>query len=484
MQQELGHRLGLLLKFALKIAAETNPDRLLTLLAAETRQMLQAERCTVFLVDRRRGELWSKVAQGLRATTIRLKPGQGIAGHVFRTRKTLNIADAYADPRFARRVDRRTGYRTRSVLAMPMLDSRKKTVLGVFEVLNKRSGRFTKADQALLTVLADHASASVENAQLYGDLRQAQRETIFRLALMAEHRDQQDTAAHLERVACYSGLIAEALGWPAEDVETLRLAATLHDIGKVATPDAILLKSEKLPSTELGGIEYRLAWWMEKLKFMREPAKRIREVAQYLEDIRQANRPSSREMSADLASRIRQIGAHRFIDRDGREKPLLSADEVKKLTIMRGNLTPEEWVEIRKHTTQGGLILAQAHSQVMQVAERIAVTHHEQYEGTGYPKRLRGRQIPIEGRIVGLVDVFDALSSRRVYKQRWGLDEVVNYIRGQSGKQFDPMIVRAFLKALPKIRRATERRGMLRGSTRRESLSGAGRTPVPSPRGP
>ena len=447
----LQRKLELLLAFDLKIASETNPDRLLQLLADETRQILQAERCTVFLYDRHHEELWSKVAHGLDVSTIRFPKDQGLAGHVFTTRQTVNIRDAYADARFSRQFDRQTGYKTKTVLAMPMLDSRHKDVLGVFEVLNKKAGRFETTDKNLLTVLADHAAVAVENAQLYKDLTQAQMETVFCVALMAEHRDLKDIAAHLRRISVYCGLIAEALGWAREDVETLKIVAPLHDVGKVATPDAILLKTGKLTEMELGSVEYRLAWWRETLKLSRAPEARVKEVNQFLEDVRRANRPSSTQMSQDLVERVHMIAAQRFIDRDGEEKPALTAEEVKKLTIKRGNLTEEEREEIQKHTIYGARILAQADSRLMRLAERIAISHHEKYDGTGYPVGLKGEEIPIEARVVAVADVFDALSSKRVYKRGWSLEEVVAYIQGESGKQFDPKVVEGFTRALPRI---------------------------------
>lgn len=455
----LEDRLKRLLAFDLRIAAETKSDRLLPLLAEETRQLLDADRCAVFLYDRRTEGFWSILAHGLGSRVLRLRKDQGLVGRVFKTRKTLNIADAYADRHFSRHFDRLTGYRTRSVLAMPMLDSRHEKVLGVFQVLNKRAGRFDRTDEDLLTVLADHAAVAVENAQLYEELRKAQEETVFRLALMAEHRDLHDTAAHLRRVAVYCGLIAEALGWPPGRVERLRLVAPLHDIGKVATPDAILLKTGKLTALELGVVEYRMAWWMETLKLQGAPRKRVTEVAGYLQDIRQANRPSSTRMPDALARRICRIASRTFADWDGKTKPCLTAAEVRKLTIPRGNLTQEERAEIQNHTVYGAKILAQAESELLRLAERIAMCHHERYDGTGYPRRLKGRAIPIEGRVVALADVFDALSSKRVYKSRWSLQKVVAFIRQESGKYFDPEVVRAFLRALPRIRRAMAESG-------------------------
>lgn len=445
-------KLELLLKFDLKIARETNSNRLLQLLAEETRQILEADRCTVFLYNRNTDELWSKVAQGLKTVTLWVPKDKGIVGHAFINRETLNVKNASDDQRFSNRFDHVTGYKTKTVLATPMIDSRGENVLGAFEALNKKEGAFSKKDEILLQLLARHAATAVENAQLYEDLRLAQRETIFRLALLAEHRDQKDTAAHLRRMCTYSGLIAQAMELPTEYVETIQLVAALHDIGKVAIPDAILLKSQKLNEAEIGAIEYRLSWWVEKLRMTDAPDGRVQEVAGFLDEIRQANRPSTTEMPKELIDRILFIASQKMVDRDHQEKSMLTTEEVRKLTIKRGNLTPEERTEVEKHTSYGASVLAQADSRLMQMGEQIALTHHEKFDGSGYPRGLRGEQIPLEGRIVALADVFDALTSSRAYKNGWSLDETVAYLQRESGKHFDPKVVRAFLKTLPKIR--------------------------------
>jgi response regulator RpfG family c-di-GMP phosphodiesterase len=451
-------KLQLLLDFDLKIAKAKTLDQLLELLVEQTRQLLEADRATVFLFDKASGQLWSRLGHGLSGKTISLAKGQGLIGHVFSSRKPLNIADAYKDKRFSASADRQTGYRTRTVLAVPMMDSHKKEALGVFQALNKRAaGPFDRQDEALLTILADHAAVAVQSAQLYEDLQRAQEETVLRLGLMAEYRDPKDTAGHLKRMSAYSAIIARTLGFDEEYADTLRLAASLHDIGKVATPDAILMKTGKLGETELGGLEYRLAWWMEKLKLSGKAEAQVRQVAEWLADIRLANKPSSTGMPQDLQERIRQIASQRMIDRDGQEKPLLTEEEVEKLTIKRGNLTPYERREMEKHTAYGARMVSGAASRLLQLAERIAASHHEKYDGTGYPDGLKGDKIPIEGRIAALADVFDALVSRRVYKPGWTLDETLAFVRQESGKHFDPKVVDALLASLPQIKQTMDR---------------------------
>lgn len=183
------------------------------------------------------------------------------------------------------------------------------------------------------------------------DLEQARRETLERLALAGEFRDD-ETHEHTQRVGRSAGLLAEELGLADEDAELIRRSAPLHDIGKLGVPDAILLKPGKLTTEEFG--------------------------------------------------------------------------------VMKG------------HAEIGARILGRSVSAVLQSGELIAGSHHERWDGSGYPAGLRGDAIPVAGRIVALADVFDALTHERPYKPAWPIDRAVAEIRRVAGHQFDPDVVRAF----------------------------------------
>jgi HD-GYP domain-containing protein (c-di-GMP phosphodiesterase class II) len=210
------------------------------------REILQAERCTVFQLDKKTNELWSRVATG--EGTIRVLAHRGIVGETIAHRRVINIADAYADGRFNPDVDRATGFRTRTLLTAPLLDT-KGNVLGVLQVLNKTGGGFQADDEKMLVLFAEQAAAAVENAQLYDELQAAYKDTIFRLAAAAEFKDH-DTRNHLERVSRYAALIAEDRGMPADWCARLALASPMHDIGKLGIPDAILKKPGRLTEEE------------------------------------------------------------------------------------------------------------------------------------------------------------------------------------------------------------------------------------------
>ena len=156
-------------------------DRLLVLIMDEVTRLMDAERGTLYIVEGEKGELWSKIAQKSEIKEIRLKIGVGIAGHVAKTGEIINIKDAYNDERFDPTTDKKTGYRTRSILCMPIREPVKKIgqvgeIIGVLQILNRKEGVFTAEDEDLLTSLCSQVAISLVNARLYGILDNRARE--------------------------------------------------------------------------------------------------------------------------------------------------------------------------------------------------------------------------------------------------------------------------------------------------------------------
>ncbi len=148
------------------LTQELDLDKLLQLIMERASRLMDADRSTLFLVDREKRQLWSKVAQGVSLREIRVPIGQGIAGTVAATGETINIPDAYRDPRFNPEVDRRTGYTTRTILCAPVRDTGGE-IVGVAQVLNKHEGVFTPEDADLLDALSAQAFIALENARLF-----------------------------------------------------------------------------------------------------------------------------------------------------------------------------------------------------------------------------------------------------------------------------------------------------------------------------
>ncbi|HLH24189.1 MAG TPA: GAF domain-containing protein [Chloroflexota bacterium] len=162
-------RRALLLDVMRSLSSELELDALLDAIMARTTEAMRADRSTLFLVDASRRELWSKVAQGMERAEIRFPMHVGIAGHVATTGETLNITDAYAEPRFNKDVDRLSGYRTRTMLCMPLRNANG-TVIGVMQCLNKQDGVFTAEDETLLGALCSQAAIALENARLFEEV--------------------------------------------------------------------------------------------------------------------------------------------------------------------------------------------------------------------------------------------------------------------------------------------------------------------------
>ena len=248
MRERSAAQLATLLDVTRKLMTVTDLDALLRLIAEATTAMVDAERATIYIVDAERNEYWSRVALGVGVGEIRFPLGVGIAGTVAQTGVTVNIADPYADARFNPENDRRTGFRTRNLLTLPMTGHDGK-IIGVFQAVNKRTGTFTKEDGATLGSLAASAAVAVENAQLVSEQKQLWRSLIETLARTIDARDQQ-TAGHSKRVTRYAEVIGRAMGLEPQALEALQAAALLHDYGKIAVRDRFLQKPGKLDEAE------------------------------------------------------------------------------------------------------------------------------------------------------------------------------------------------------------------------------------------
>lgn len=206
------------------------------------------------------------------------------------------------------------------------------------------------------TAALRHAIESLERAEK--ELRLSREETIQRLAIAAEYRDGA-TAQHIQRMSHYCALLARRYGLDPQRCELIRIASPMHDIGKIGTPDHILLKP--------------------------------------------------------------------------------------------GKFTPEEFKAIALHPEIGYRILSGSGAELLNLAATIAWTHHEKYDGSGYPRGLRGENIPLEGRIAAIADTFDALTSKRVYKPAFPLDQAVDIMQKRRAKDFDPDLLDTFLNAMDEI---------------------------------
>ncbi len=303
---------------------------------------------------------------------------QSLAGYVALTGDSLLIDDAYQLPdalpfTFNRSFDEQSGYRTRSILAVPLRTGRQK-IVGVLQVINalgeqREAVPFTEKDRLILNYFAANAGAAIERARLT-------REVILRMIKMCELRDPEETGPHANRVGAYAAEIyyrwSRNQGLPPEEIKTnkdlVRIAAMLHDVGKIAISDLILKKPAGL---------------------------------------------------------------------DG-----------------------EEFTMMKFHTILGARLFQDPDTDLDVMSAEIVLNHHERWDGRGYPGKIadvycdpirlgegkRGEEIPIFARIVALADVYDALTSKRSYKESFPEEQALEIIKEQSGKHFDPEVVRAFFE--------------------------------------
>ncbi len=240
--------LEIIFSYAAKLNKERDIDELLILLSTMAKELVEAERCTVWLWDKQSGELYSRLADG--TGSLRIPDCSGLVGYAIQNNAEIICNDPYDDPRFNKEVDKKTGYLTRCILIVPMYGENGE-IIGAFQVLNKVTGSllFDARDLERLQLTASFSGKALEASLLHDEIEKTQQEIINILGEVGESRSR-ETGNHVKRVAAYCKIIAEEMGLPKEDVDLLVLVSPLHDLGKVSIPDAILQKPGKLTDEE------------------------------------------------------------------------------------------------------------------------------------------------------------------------------------------------------------------------------------------
>lgn len=478
----LVHKLQSLLEVGKALAAEKDLTRLLSLILVEVTQVMEADRSSVFLVDKEKQELWSKVAQGLEVREIRIPLTAGIAGHVATTGQLVNIPEAYNDPRFNPEVDRRTGYRTRTILCAPLVN-RDGEVIGIIQVLNKHTGLFTSGDEELLSAFCGQAAVAVENAILYEDIQRLF-ESFVRASVYAIESRDPTTSGHSERVAVLTVELAVKVNrvaqGPLADVRfteqmlrELRYAALLHDFGKVGVREQVLVKANKLyePRLELvvsrfnfikrtleaehlrRKVDLLLSGKGEEIKPLlekldREYQAKVRQVDEQTDLIAKANKPTV--LPEGGFEQLQIIEAQRYEDIDGGAKPYLTPEELADLSIPKGSLNDAERLEIESHVTHTFRFLERIPwTKDLKNIPLIAAAHHEKLDGSGYPSRLGAAEIPVQSRMMTVADIYDALTaSDRPYKRAVPPERALDILSMEvKAKKVDPDLFNVFVEA-------------------------------------
>lgn len=247
--------LRVIFEYTAKIGNERSLDTVLILMANMGREMVVADRCSVWLIDERTNELFTTVAHGVKE--IRIPLSSGLVGHAVRAGEPIFIDDAYTNVPFqdvlqsgAIAVDKRTGYHTKAIMVVPFRNNDGR-IIGAYQAINKLTAAevFSEKDLEYLTLAASYSGKSIESVMLQNEIEETQKEIIFTMGEIGESRSK-ETGNHVKRVAEYSYVLALGLGMSVEEAEKLKLASPMHDIGKVAIPDEVLKKPGKLTDEE------------------------------------------------------------------------------------------------------------------------------------------------------------------------------------------------------------------------------------------
>lgn len=258
--------LELIFGYVEKISETRTNEAVIELLANMGRELVDADRCTVWLWDKHNQEIVTQVAQGISTGELRLPDDSGLVGHCIQSGKELIVNDPYKDSRFNKQTDRETGYVTREIMVIPMRNNIGE-VIGAFQVLNKLTGdqSFKPVDLSRLRLAASYAGKSIESFLLNIEVEKTQREVIHILGTVSESRSR-ETGNHIKRVSAYSGIIATHMGMSEDEVALIKLAAPMHDLGKVSIPDSILHKPGRLTPEEFATMQEHSSIGFEILK--------------------------------------------------------------------------------------------------------------------------------------------------------------------------------------------------------------------------
>ena len=520
-------------QIGMALSAEHDPAKLLELILTKSREFTSSDAGSVYLVEgtgddsQRQSLLFAPSEQGAPILQqeaheqLRFKLAQNdtvavpfreaaisineksIAGYVALTGEIVNIEDAYhlaPDVPYSinRKFDEDSGYRTKSILAVPIRNQKEK-IIAVLQLINAKrdfSARldsydaveqqvlaFSPRQQEIVQSLAGQAAVALENSQLYDSIQRLF-EGFVRAAVTAIETRDPATSGHSFRVANLTVALAEAVDrvdsgpyrsvrFSRDQMRELRYASLLHDFGKVGVREEVLVKAKKLYPSQLEVIKQRFGLLRRTLeneslkarmdyllkhgheKFLASQkefdarlAAQLSEVEEYAQAIVWANEPTV--LPEGNFERLVDIANLHYEDLDGAKRPVLTMDEVQMLSIRKGSLDDEERLQIESHVLHTVSFLQQIPwtNELRNVPE-IARGHHEKLNGTGYPYKLAAPEIPVQTRMMTISDIFDALAAAdRPYKKAVSIDRALE-ILGTSVEdgELDPGLFEIFLSA-------------------------------------
>lgn len=466
-------------EIGLSLSGRGEVDALLETILSEARRLVPSDGASLYLVARDRGEeeLVFKLAQNDSISVPYIEQRlpltrESVAGFVALTGNELNLADVYRIPpsapyRFNASFDEQMSYRTRSMLVIAMRDHRG-DVVGVLQFINRLSSDgeavtpFVDEDAEILRAVASQAAVSIQKNLLINNINQLFESFVHASVKAIEQRDP-STSGHSSRVAQTTVELLQAL--PRSDVsrfqgltlsedhlKEVRYAALLHDFGKVAVRENVLLKANKLTDERLEIVRYRVELQKERLRrraverqlhamhhgsesnevararSLKQLEREISLLDDYFDAVASANKPNvSDDDRFDHLQAIRQYG---FRELDGTLSGLITDADLVALSVARGSLTTEERQEIQAHVahTIEFLSVLPWPPELSQVS-LIAGAHHEKLDGSGYPYGMVGDEIPLASRVMTVCDIYDALTAMdRPYKPSMSEEVALNIL--------------------------------------------------------
>lgn len=384
----------------------------------------------------------------------------GIATKAYRSGEAFSIKDVYKIPKamkdvfFDSSLDDQLGYRTRSVLAVPLKNS-KGEILGVIQLLNKKTSsranwpinneklikkmpHFDRSDKELIESFAAVAAANLESQSLYAQIENIFESFVKASVVAIDSRDP-GTRGHSVRVALLTEALAREISQSEdadlvdlhlneEEIKELLWAGYVHDFGKISVKESVLQKDQKLTEVQRLRIQGRIHDFILSANSTDSQARN--ELELHWQEIVDLSRPTVLDL--DAGRRLEQLARISYLNSLGEWQKLLSDEDVESLSIKRGCLTPKEREEIESHVVQSYEFLRQIPwgPKLRRIPE-IAYCHHEMLDGTGYPRGLKADQIPLQSKLMTICDVFDALSaSDRAYKAALPLDKTLSILQG------------------------------------------------------
>lgn len=513
-QEERQRELRELTSVGVALSTERDLLNLLEMILSQARRITSSDAGSLYLTDR--------THHGSPADTLRFRLSQNhtlpalpfaeftvpidhtsLAGYAAATGEPLLIADVHLLPNDVtykqnRSFDDKFGYRTKSMLVIPMKTHRDE-VIGVLQLINrKRSAEvkltseevvdreviaFDQRAVELVSALASQAAVAIENSRLYEDIERLFEGFVMAAVTAIESRDPA-TSGHSSRVATMTVGLAEAvdrggegpyrsLRFSREQLRELRYAGLLHDFGKVGVREQVLVKQKKLYPADLEIIRHRFAYLLQAAELTYERSRlelllsggsqALDAGIGALDDARAAARDEvQRQLAAIVAANeptilpegtfgeLQEINRRTYVDFDGTERPLLSDDELQYLMIRKGNLDDVERREIESHVTHTYRFLEQIPwTPELRGIPGIAYGHHEKLNGRGYPRAVTANDIPVQTRMMTIADIFDALTATdRPYKRAVPWQRAIDILRMEATDgMLDESLLNSFVEA-------------------------------------